>query len=468
MGKSKIKGKDLRKINYKSDKAKSLAMNIMLQHFKHLSKTEKLDILAGVLQEPEKYAKHEVLAPLAEEFMDVVETASGTSYKLCDEPKPYTVFGKKFIDQNTLNQMDVAMQLPVAVKGALMPDAHVGYGLPIGGVLATQNAVIPYAVGLDIGCRMSLSVYDVPPHFRSGDKHHIKTALQEHTHFGVRRRQEMNADHEVLNRSEFMELELLRQLHGKAKDQLGTSGSGNHFVEAGSVVLEDDNQLGLPKGSYLGILAHSGSRGLGATIANYYTRIAIDTCWLPKGAQQLAWLDLDSEAGQEYWLSMTLAGDYAKACHDVIHDKMSRALGLKEVARVENHHNFAWKETQENGEELIVHRKGATPAEEGVMGIIPGSMATPGYIVSGKGVGQSVNSASHGAGRKMSRGKARNSITGSDMRKLLKNEGVTLIGGGVDEAPWAYKNIDDIMAGQQDLVRVEGVFHPKIVRMDKS
>jgi tRNA-splicing ligase RtcB (3'-phosphate/5'-hydroxy nucleic acid ligase) len=467
MGKSKLKGKDLRKINYKSDKARSLAIEIMSKHFKHLSKAEKLSILEKVLLQPEEYKSDVVLGRLAEEFMEVVEKTNGTSYKLKTTPQPYAVYGRKFIDQNTINQMDVAMRLPVAVNGALMPDAHVGYGLPIGGVIATENTVIPYGIGLDIGCRMSLSIYDIPDGFISRNSYQIKVALKEQTHFGIGKLQDTYEEHEVLERREFNEIGLLKQLHGKAKGQIGTSGSGNHFVEVGTVELADGNRFNLKEGNYVGVLAHSGSRGLGATIANYYTRVAIDTCWLPKGAQHLAWLDLDSEAGQEYWMAMNLAGDYAKACHDVIHRKMAKTLGIKPVATVENHHNFAWKEVQENGQELIVHRKGATPAQTGQMGIIPATMTDPGYIVSGKGKSDALYSASHGAGRKMSRKKARESITGSEMKKKLKQLGITLIGGGVDEAPMAYKSLEDVMKSQQDLVKVEGKFTPKIVRMDK-
>lgn len=468
MGKSTLKGKDLRKLNYKSDKAKSLAIDIMNRHFKYSSKTEKLAVLKDVFENPEQYKDHETLSALAVEFLDVFETEEGTSYKLKEHPTAYAVYGKKFIDQQALQQMDVAMKLPVAVKGAIMPDAHVGYGLPIGGVLATENAIIPYAVGLDIGCRMSLSIYDIPASFVSKNSFLIKTALKNQTHFGIGKLQDTYEEHEVLDRKEFYELPVLKKLHGKAKGQIGTSGSGNHFVEGGIVDLEKDNLFGLEAGNYFGILAHSGSRGFGATIANYYSAIARDTCWLPKQAQHMAWLDLDSEAGQEYWIAMNLAGDYAKACHDVIHRKMAKALGIQAIVKIENHHNFAWKEIQADGKELIVHRKGATPAQKGVLGIIPATMMHPGYIVSGKGNERSLVSASHGAGRKMSRKKAKESFTKSEITKQLKAAGITLIGGGVDEAPMAYKNLEEVMFSQKDLVKVEGKFHPKIVRMDKG
>ena len=272
----------------------------------------------------------------------------------------------------------------------------------------------------------------------------------------------------MLDRQAFREIDILRKHHGKAKGQIGTSGSGNHFVEVGIVQLSDNNRFGLKGGDYVGVLAHSGSRGLGAAIANHYMRIALDTCWLPKGAQHLAWLDLNSEAGQEYWISMNLAGDYAKACHDVIHRKLAKALGLKIHKKVENHHNFAWKELGDDNSEIIVHRKGATPASEDQLGIIPATMMDPGYIVSGSGNIDSICSASHGAGRRLSRKNAKESITGSELKKMLKQAKVTLIGGGVDEAPNAYKNIEEVMQSQSELVKVEGRFYPKIVRMDKN
>ena len=169
----------------------------------------------------------------------------------------------------------------------------------------------------------------------------------------------------------------------------------------------------------------------------------------------------------EYWLAMNLAGDYASACHHTIHEKIAKAIGEKPLARVENHHNFAWKEMWE-GKEVIVHRKGATPAGKDVLGIIPGSMTAPGFIVKGKGQGAALNSASHGAGRKMSRSKALANITHEALKKELKDHGVKLIGGGLDEAPFAYKDINEVMQSQTTLVDVFGKFYPVIVQMDGS
>ncbi|HNC29359.1 MAG TPA: RtcB family protein, partial [Cyclobacteriaceae bacterium] len=273
-------------------------------------------------------------------------------------------------------------------------------------------------------------------------------------------------DHEIFQRPEFNDIKVVRELKDRAWKQIGTSGGGNHFVEFGIVeIVSPVNEYNVVPGRYLALLSHSGSRGLGASIAGHYTKVAMDTCRLPQEAKHLAWLDLDTEAGQEYWLAMNLAGDYASACHHQIHERV--AIGLREtpVAMIENHHNFAWKEKDAHGNEIIVHRKGATPAGKGVLGIIPGSMATPGFIVRGKGEAASVNSASHGAGRTMSRTRAKQTLSGADVNAFLKQAGVELIGSGLDEAPMAYKDIHQVMNAQQELVDVLGSFMPKIVRM---
>lgn len=278
-------------------------------------------------------------------------------------------------------------------------------------------------------------------------------------------RGQYKSDHEVLENSLFHENALLRNLKDKAWMQLGSSGGGNHFVEFGIMEFpQRDDELNIDKGKYVALLTHSGSRGFGATIAGHYTQLAKKMCKLPQEAKNLAYFDLNATEGQEYWLAMNLAGDYASACHEIIHKKMAKALGAQVLATVENHHNFAWKE-QWNGEEVIVHRKGATPASKDVMGIIPGSMTAPGFLVRGKGEPTAIQSASHGAGRQMSRTQAKKEITTSDFKSILKDHNVTLIGAGLDEAPMAYKNIEDVMAAQQDLVDVVAKFIPKMVRM---
>ena len=270
-------------------------------------------------------------------------------------------------------------------------------------------------------------------------------------------------------RKEFREVDVLRGLRDKAAGQLGSSGSGNHFVEFGVVeIAKKDNEFNVEPGKYLGLLSHSGSRAIGATVANHFTKLAKEKRRLPNEASNLAWFTLDEEEGIQYWMAMNLAGDYASACHHVIHDKIAKQLGHESaIRRIENHHNFAWKEMYE-GKEVIVHRKGATPAGKGVLGVIPGSMTAPGFIVKGKGENASVNSASHGAGRQMSRTAALNKITAQQLKDELQKHGVKLIGGGLDEAPFAYKDIHTVMNAQKHLVDTVGLFYPKIVKMDDT
>lgn len=465
MGKHKITNKELAAIEFPSDVAKSLALIILNRHFKHTPNEDKISMIEDVLANPAPCQDHPLLGALVQKLMAKKGDNTFIAYELEIEPKAFNVVGIKHIEDAAIKQMEFAMRLPVSVSGALMPDAHPGYGLPIGGVLATRNEVIPYAVGVDIGCRMALSILDLPASYMEHKDHKLKNVLRALTHFGNDGGLETRQEHEVLDHSLFRESDLLRKVHGKAVRQLGSSGSGNHFVEFGTVELVDGNSFGLLQGSYSAILSHSGSRSLGATIAQHFTAIAMDKCKLPKEAKQLAWLDIESDAGSEYWLSMNLAAEYAKACHDRIHENLCDALGLTVLMKVENHHNLAWKEMHDDGREFIVHRKGATPAGRGVAGIIPGSMTTPGFIVSGLGNERSLFSASHGAGRAMSRHKAKTSITSSNMHKMVEAARVTLIGGSTEEAPTAYKNINSVMKSQEDLVTIEGKFHPRIVRM---
>ncbi len=465
MAKLKLRGKDLIAIGFPQNKAISIAMESMLSHYKRETKERVLVLLKEVLANPEKYMGDGVFGKTAEALLSDKKTELR---KLTTVRAPYTIFGENGIADVAKEQLYTALKLPIAKAGALMPDGHSGYGLPIGGVLATQNAVIPYGVGVDIGCRMCLSIYDINPSYLEGSKDKYINILQNHTKFGGKEVHANPNDHDVLDRDEFNTIPFVKKLKDKAYKQLGSSGGGNHFVEFGVVeVPADDTVFNVPPGRYVGVLSHSGSRGLGANIAKQYTYLATKQTPLPREAQHLAWLDLNTHDGQEYWLAMNLAGDYASACHHDIHKRIAKALGARPLTVVENHHNFAWKEMV-NGEELIVHRKGATPAQKNVLGIIPGSMTAPGYIVKGKGSALSLNSASHGAGRLFSRSKAKQSFTKNELTKVLNDHGVTLLSAGIDEAPMAYKDINRVMAQQTELVDVVGTFIPKIVRMDKG
>jgi tRNA-splicing ligase RtcB (3'-phosphate/5'-hydroxy nucleic acid ligase) len=374
------------------------------------------------------------------------------------------------LEAEAVKQMSNACALPVAVAGALMPDAHVGYGLPIGGVLATDNAVIPYAVGVDIACRMKLTVYDRKANIIAGQRDRLANVIESETRFGMGCQFKQRREHEVMD-EDWSVSPVTQRLRDKAWSQLGTSGSGNHFVEFGAFTVDTKRggALSLEPGEYLALLSHSGSRGTGAQVCDFYSKLAMARHeQLPRELKRLAWLSLAEADGQEYWAAMTLMGHYAAANHALIHRHIAHKLCLDQILDVENHHNFAWKETHEIGgalREVVVHRKGATPAGTGELGIIPGSMASPGYVVRGKGSAASLRSASHGAGRVMSRTKAMQSFTWSATRQLLVERGVELISAGLDEVPGVYKDIHAIMAAQTDLVEVLGQFDPKLVKM---
>jgi tRNA-splicing ligase RtcB (3'-phosphate/5'-hydroxy nucleic acid ligase) len=377
------------------------------------------------------------------------------------------------LEPEAVKQMANACALPVAVAGALMPDAHVGYGLPIGGVLATENAVIPYAVGVDIACRMKLTVYDRNASSIAGQRDRLANVIETETRFGMGCEFKHRRQHEVMD-EDWSVSPVTQRLRDKAWAQLGTSGSGNHFVEFGAFTVDSDQarELDLAPGEYVALLTHSGSRGTGAQVCDFYSKRAMARhSALPKELKHLAWLPMDEADGQEYWAAMNLMGKYAAANHALIHKHIGRKLGAEPILDIENHHNFAWKETHElNGErkEVIVHRKGATPAGPGVLGVIPGSMASPGFVVRGKGESASLHSASHGAGRVMSRSKALQSFTWSATKKLLAERGVELLSAGLDEVPGVYKDIHEVMAAQRDLVDVLGRFDPKLVKMSPA
>ncbi|KOR31521.1 RNA 2',3'-cyclic phosphate--5'-hydroxyl ligase [Achromatium sp. WMS3] len=427
-----------------------------------------LERLNKVQQNPESFQDDPILTDIACEFIRIKEKEQVAQQDiLLDTPIPYQIWGQELMEQGAIEQMAMAMRLPISVAGALMPDAHVGYGLPIGGVLATEHTVIPFAVGVDIACRMRLSIYDASPCLLDQTQDVFASALRRETAFGVgaQWRGKQRAEHAVLEDTAWNATGLLKSLHENAVQQLGTSGTGNHFVEWGALTLNEP-LCDLQPGKYLALLSHSGSRSVGFKIAERYSKLAMELHpTLDKSVRHLAWLDLDSEAGQEYWLSMELAGRFSAANHAIIHQRVAAAAGLEEAAAVENHHNFAWRETLANSKEVVVHRKGATPAGAGVLGVIPGSMGDLGYVVRGRGVSAALNSASHGAGRIMSRKVAMNSISKSERDVYLRERGVSLLGGGLDEAPQAYKPIATVMAAQQDLVDIMGSFKPRIVKM---
>lgn len=446
-----------------------------LQCIQGVAKTRQLrgpaikDAIAAVVANPSEFIACPNFGPLAEAIRQADAFVPHV-------PVSYRTWGTD-IDHASHEQMRQACAVPGVRGAALMPDAHVGYGLPIGGVLAVEGAVIPYAVGVDIACRMKLSVLDIDPESLATDHDRYRKALEGGTRFGVGSVHERPQNHDVMDQ-DWTVSRVTREHRDRAWRQLGTSGSGNHFVEFGVLSIGDGsdsssdvesatavNELGLAPGRYVALLSHSGSRGVGAAVCDTYSNIARSR--LPRRYEdcgRLAWLDLQSQEGQEYWQAMNLMGDYAAANHDVIHRLVSKWVGGEVIAGVENHHNFAWKEVH-GDRELIVHRKGATPAGDGVLGVIPGSMGSPAYVVRGKGHPDSFSSASHGAGRRMSRTEAKRHFTWGAVQKDLLARGIHVISAGSDEVPGVYKDIDQVMAQQRDLVDVLARFDPKVVKM---
>jgi len=399
---------------------------------------------------------------------------------------PYKMFnGDIPIEDGAIKQMENVCSLPIALKAAGMADMHSGYGLPIGGVLATDpNTVIPYAVGVDISCSMRMTVMDYPVKDLPRNIDKMKACLSRETCFGAGGYHKPPLEHPVMDDPTWEEIGIAKKYKSKAREQLGTSGTSNHFASIGVVRFENPTYLSVEdpdirnrvdplQGDYVALLTHSGSRGTGLQVANHYCDIAMSLHRdsLPKELLHLAWLDLDTDAGREYWAVMNLMHRYAIANHELVHKRILRHLKAHVVDWCGNSHNLAEVEEHEvNGamRKVMVHRKGATPAHLGTIGLIPGSMTTASYVVRGKGNSDSLMSSSHGAGRTMSRSAAKNSISKDMLKKALEESGVTLMGGGVDEAQFAYKDIEAVMAAQSDLVHIIGKFTPRICRMSES
>ncbi len=456
--------KDFLRLGVPLGEATRRATDFVAQYVLRGGDTAKLEKeIKAIVASPALFAED----PLRKEFAKAITNSPPPPRA---EPVKYRQWGEG-LEHDAVMQMEKACLLPVSVAGALMPDAHVGYGLPIGGVLATENCVIPYAVGVDIACRMKMTVLDIPVRDLEQKQDRLTRAIEAETRFGIGANFKQRREHEVMD-ADWSVSAVTQQNKDKAWSQLGTSGSGNHFVEFGLFTAHSKINNFEP-GTYVALLSHSGSRGTGAAVCDHYSKLAFGQRRgsLPDELLRLAWLSLDSQEGLEYWNAMELMGQYAAANHACIHKHIAENLGAQVLLDLENHHNFAWKEKHViDGveREVVVHRKGATPAGQGVLGIIPGSMASPGFVVSGKGNPESLDSASHGAGRAMSRKAANEKFNWKDVNRFLKQQGVTLISAGLDEVPMAYKNIRDVMKAQSDLVTVLGEFMPRLVKMAPS
>lgn len=349
------------------------------------------------------------------------------------------------IETEALRQAENLSNLDFAFKHiALMPDVHVGFGMPIGGVLASKSMIVPNAVGVDIGCGVMAARTDL----RHDD---IDTrALQSIVNQAHRqiplgfKKHKKPRDWEGFNKAP--ESEPIQKELENSRYQLGSLGGGNHFmtIEAGS-------------DGYIWLMVHSGSRNFGYTIANYYNDLA-KKLEMNKNSKDLAALPLDTSLGKAYYEDMIFVLDFAKENRrQLLEDfynifkEHTDSQNIQDI--IQCHHNYAGLEIH-YGEEVIVHRKGAIKAEKGLLGIIPGSMGTASYIVEGLGNEESFNSCSHGAGRALSRKKANEELDRNEFRQAMKGI-VFREGKDLSEAPMAYKDIEEVMDNQRDLVKTK-------------
>ena len=361
------------------------------------------------------------------------------------------------IEDGALEQAKNLANLPFAFNHiAIMPDSHQGYGMPIGGVLATKGVIIPNAVGVDIGCGMC-AVKTTLTNIDQDQLKKIMNEIRKVIPLGFNKHKEEQDYTLMPDWTEFKNFEnsVCAKENDNALKSLGTLGGGNHFIE-------------IQKGSdgHIWIMIHSGSRNLGKQVADHYNKIAVDLNqkWhsqVPK-EWELAFLPIDSKEGQEYIDEMNYCVEFALANTGVMMDRILTIIndihegGMEFEPMINIAHNYARMENH-FGQNVMVHRKGATLADENTIGIIPGSQGTKSYIVKGKGNPESFNSCSHGAGRKMGRKEAERRLNLEEEIKKLDSQGVLHAIRGVkqlDEAPGAYKDIDIVMSNQKDLVEI--------------
>ena len=395
------------------------------------------------------------------------------------------VFGQH--DENTIAQMSQVASH--AEKVALMADGHVGYVMPIGGVAAYRDQVSVVGVGFDIACgnaaiRTDLTLEGLAgnPKRRGRELNGLADEIAARISFGVGRKNQADdapTDHPLFDDPAWVAVPYKerRSLKDKARAQLGTVGSGNHYVD---VFADETGTL------WVGV--HFGSRGFGHTVASGFLAVGQGRGWSERVPEREVLLPLDQPMGHDYWHLMNLAGRYAYAGREWVARKVVELLGANEVELVHNHHNFAWKETHD-GEEYVVVRKGATPAFPGQKGFIGGSMGDDAVIVQGtpaehadaqtfRDQREALFSTVHGAGRVMSRTQAagkRNRRTGKQlspgrvtpemMREWLDEKGVILRGGGLDESPHAYRRLPEVLTAQGSTIEIIHTLRPLVVVM---
>lgn len=420
---------------------------------RHWSRSTIETTLASVLVSPEQFRDEPALAELATHlaFRDPTrypERDLGDWPNLSGDPR------------NLLE----ARRLPIAVYGAILPGRQAGYGLPVGAVLATKGAVIPRAVGRDIGCRVHLSAFPSTRLDLSREvvARRLARLLRQHTRFGLEGIFDEEAtEHPVFKDPAWVDLEVLRRFRDTARQRFGSSGTGNHFVDLGVLRLPQVAE-GRP---CLALLTHSGSRGLGETVALHFHRQARQQRGrLTRELREWAWLDLDSQDGQDYFQAMQLCQRYTLACHEWLHARLAEALEVEPGWSLSCPHNLATLESW-RGETVVVHRKGAIRLGPGEAGMICGSQTAPTHIVEGLDDDATLHSASHGAGRVMSRSTAHHAFRRRELDEALRAARVTLVSHHQDEWPGVYRDIDSCLAAHSGFAVSLGTFQPGVVRM---
>jgi tRNA-splicing ligase RtcB (3'-phosphate/5'-hydroxy nucleic acid ligase) len=357
-----------------------------------------------------------------------------------------------------LKQLDNA-RASGAERLALMADHHVGYGVPIGGVVAYRHRISPSGVGYDIACGNKAVRLECDSKKVRAKINPLMDDIFKKISFGVGRANAEEVDHPVFDDEAWSNLPFLKKLKDKARNQLGTVGSGNHYVD---IFIDEQDRI------WVGV--HFGSRGLGHSIATHFLELSQGLGQMNDG---ITWLSTERDEGKEYLEAMRLAGEYAYAGRDWVCAKVAKIIGGTIVEEIHNHHNFAWQETHDEQEYWVV-RKGATPAFPGQKGFVGGSMADNSVILEGVDSEESklaLYSTVHGAGRVMSRSQAKGkrgeegAISHEGMSKWIKRVGVSLRGADVDEAPQAYKRLDRVLAHHANTVKILHTLKPLGVAM---
>ncbi len=386
---------------------------------------------------------------------EAAKAAEGIAAMRAQEPQfqnsPLKVFGEH--DANTLAQMKNCMAVGNVVAGVICADGHLGYAQPVGGVIAYEKQISISGVGFDIGCGNMAVRLDTPftsIHDRLGtiirDVHNVIS-------FGVGRTNDERVEHELFDDADAWRESDMGEYRAKAVTQLGTVGSGNHYVD----LMRDEE-------GFVWIGVHFGSRGLGHTSATRYLKAAggQDGINVPPAV-----IDEDSEIGRRYIAAMELAGRYSYAGREWVTERVRKIIGGNVTDMVHNHHNYAWRENH-GGKDLWVVRKGATPAFPGQRGFVGGSMGDDAVILEGidsPAAKASLYSTVHGAGRLFGRKEAKRRFTREQMDKWLNDRGVTLIGADLDESPMAYRRLPDVLAQHEGTVKVLHTLRPFAVAM---